>query len=442
MLQEEAELFQAYGEDFAPEYRREHWAQGPITPGTPPGVPASATPSAPTSMVPAAPSHPSSSAPLPASAVPAGALPGSMPSAMTATPTSYHAPSSPVPLPVSASPTQGARPVAATPGATIPVHPSHPSQGSTELPPIEGVTRNGGREQWRGGAWVPAQPGHWHEGQVRVNPDGTRLVYRRGDWVRGDEVSQIVVFSDGSFRVYYRDGRWRPGRRGEPYPAGPIFRDVATLPVGPRFSFFVSGTDAYRVDNVTNQRFFLGQYMPDHRVLVGSILYHPRPDGTLEWVGPPEVGKNPQADANLVALEAVIKVEATQAKKTAAVAAKLEREEAQKLARARRQGQREEIVVVMGRPAPMAPTTGALPQAVGSVPAYVIAASAQPSGPSLEDIAAVTAEAAYEGAQLAVEESQGFDEPPSDVLVEELDVFGGDPTGGGLGYGYHDPRSE
>jgi len=360
---------------------------------------------------------------------------------------------SPLPASVPAS--------AATPGAAVPGHPgggqgAHPGAAHGpwqtepavrgELSPVEGVTRNGGREQWHGGTWVSVagwQPGRWREGEIRVNPDGSRLVFRRGDWVRGDGVAQVVVFSDGSFRVYYLDGRWRPGRRGEPYPHGPVFHDVATLPVGPRFSFFVSGTDAYRVDNVTNERFRLGQYMPDHRVLVGSILYHPRPDGTLEWVGPPEVGKNPQADANLVALEAAIKMEAVQAKKTAAMAAKVEREETIKLAQARRQRRpREEVVVVMGRPAPMMATTGALPQAIGSVPGYVIAANAQPSGPSLEDIAAVTAEAAYEGAQLAVEESQAeaFEAPP--VMVEELDVFSGDPTGGGLGYGYHDPRSD
>jgi len=177
-------------------------------------------------------------------------------------------------------------------------------------PPVEGVTRSEGREEWRGGAWVPTQPGHWREGEFRTASDGSRLIYRRGDWVRGDETSQVVVFSDGSFRTYFLDGRWRDGLAGEAYPEGPIFHDVATLPLGSRFSFFVSGISAYRLDNFTGKLFYLGQYMPDHNVLVGSVLYHPRPDGTLIWVGPAAYGVNPQADVNLVTYQSAPAVSA------------------------------------------------------------------------------------------------------------------------------------
>src|SRR5208283_2781873 len=85
----------------------------------------------------------------------------------------------------------------------------------------------------------------------------------------------------------------------DPYPPGPVVRDAATLPVGRRFSLFVSGTDAYRLDNRTHERSLLGQYLPDGRVLVGANVYNARNDGTLEWVGPPAFGSIPQADANL-----------------------------------------------------------------------------------------------------------------------------------------------
>jgi len=166
------------------------------------------------------------------------------------------------------------------------------------------VTRNGGHEVWRGGGWVANpdwRPGLWREGEFRTASDGTRLIFRRGDWVRADETSQVVVFSDGSFRVYFLDGRFRQGLPGEAYPEGyPVFYDVATLPLGPRFSFFVSGISAYRLDNYTGKLLYLGQYMPEHTVLVGAVLYHPRPDGTLVWIGPLPYGVNPQADANLI----------------------------------------------------------------------------------------------------------------------------------------------
>jgi len=219
--------------------------------------------------------------------------------------------------------------------------------------------------------------------------------------------------------------------------------------VGPRFSFFVSGIHAYRLDNVTGQRFLLGQYMPDHKVLVGAVLYQPRYDGTLEFVGPTEVGQNPQADANMAELEKAIKLEAAEASRIAALTAKIEREEARKL-RVR------EVIVpvavptpVMGRPAPMAATTGSLPQSIDTVPGYRIAASAPSavfednsstyivtpgdSGPSLEDVADVAAEAGYEAAQLAIEESEAVDFEPNPVVFEEFDVFGGT---------YRDPRSD
>ena len=278
----------------------------------------------------------------------------------------------------------------------------------------------------------------------------------------GKTVTQTVVFSDGSFRTYYSDGSYTKGYRGQPYPPGPVTRDVATMPLGPRFSFAVLGTDAFRVDNITNERHPLGQLMPDGRVLVGSILYHPRVDGTLEWVGPPAVGANPQADANLVALQAAVAREAHEAQKTASLAAAVERAETDKLARQHRQYQGRlpgggggggvgQIGSVPGAgwgvaptPAPMMPTTSALPQSIGMRPPYVIAASSQPSGPSLEEIAAVTAEAAYEGAETALAEAEFYSAPqaPAVVLVDAFDVFGEDPTGGGLGFGYHDPRSE
>ena len=293
------------------------------------------------------------------------------------------------------------------------------------------MTRNNGHEVWQGGTWVTNttwEPGRWHEGDFRTGPDGFRLIFRRGDWVRADEISQIVIFSDGSFRVYYLDGHWRQGRAGDSYPAGyPILHDVATLPVGPRFSFFISGIDAYRLDNVTGRRFRLGQYMPDGRVLVGSILYHPRYDGSLEWVGPTNVGQNPQADANLKSLEDTVKKEGKDLKKAAAIAANAE------------QASRRSRRPVLGVPAPVVNVTNlVLPQAIGTVPAYVIAASASPS---LEDIADVATEAGYEGAQLALDEAAAevFTDPTA--LVEEFDIFGDDPTGGGLGFDYRDPRA-
>lgn len=433
MLQDEAELFQAYGAEFSPEYRREHWAQGPrMAPSTVPTMPLPAPVSSSQGAAPAPFHPPSSVVPLPVSATPASV------------PTLSGVGRLPAPSPGGVPSTWQVDPVAHTPGHG-PGHGHWPTEPTIhgQLPPVNGMTRNNGHEVWQGGTWVanPAWQGRWHEGEVRTNPDGSRLIFRRGDWVRSDEVSQVVVFSDGSFRVYYLDGSWRVGRRGEHYPLGyPIFHDVATLPIGPRFSLFVSGIDAYRIDNVTNERFRLGQYMPDNRVLVGSVLYHPRHDGSLEWVGPTNVGQNPQADANLAALEEAVKKEAGQAKKTAALAAKTEREETEKLRRHRRRHE-ESMIPVRGRPAPMVVATPAMPQAIGSMPAYVIAASA-PSSPSLEEIAEVTAEAAYEGAQLAIEESQAeaFAAPP--VIVEELDMFGGDQMDSGLGYGYRDPRSD
>ena len=226
-----------------------------------------------------------------------GATPGETPHGMQ--------PPGETPHGASPSETHGA----AVPPATAPSgHPSYGGQPGQRWqpaqPPVEGVTRNGGREEWRGGSWVPAQPGRWNEGQFRTASDGTRLIYRRGDWVRGDEPSHVVVFSDGTYRVYCLDGRWREGRRGEPYPQGyPIFNDVATQPLGSRFSFFISGVNAYRIDNVTGERFYLGQYLSDGNVLVGWVLYHPRPDGTLVWVGPSAYGVNPQADSNLIAYQ-------------------------------------------------------------------------------------------------------------------------------------------
>jgi hypothetical protein len=185
---------------------------------------------------------------------------------------------------------------------------SQPGGWQPKQPPVEGVTRNEGREEWRGGAWVPTQPGHWQEGEIHTAPDGTQLIYRKGDWVRGDETSQVVVFSDGSFRTYTLDGRWHEGHPGEVYPEGPIFYDVATMPLGTRFSFFVSGVSAYRLDNITGKLVYLGQYMPNHTVLVGSVLYHPRPDGTLLWIGPAAYGVNPQADVNLITYQSVTPV--------------------------------------------------------------------------------------------------------------------------------------
>jgi hypothetical protein len=184
-------------------------------------------------------------------------------------------------------------------------------------PPVEGVTRNGGSEVWQGGAWVPARPGRWRDGEFRDSADGHRLIFRRGDWVRGDEVAQVVIFSDGSFRVYYLDGRWVTGYAGDPYPQGPVFYDVATMPLGSRFSLVVFGVDAYRLDNFTQEYVKLGQLMPDGNVLVGAILYHARPDGTLEWIGPPALGLYAQADANLYALQAAIVQETLQAQKLA-----------------------------------------------------------------------------------------------------------------------------
>jgi hypothetical protein len=406
MMQEDAELFQAYGAEFTPDYRREHWAQGP-----------SPRMSSPTSAV-----------PLPASV-----------SSNSSTPSPFHPPSSTAPLPASVAPS----PIPGGLPTSVPGAPSHGSwqqpNASTQLPPVSGMTRNAGHEVWQGNAWVTNtswDPGH--EGDTRINSDGFKLVFRRGDWVRSDEVSQIVIFSDGSFRVYYLDGRWRRGRSGEQYPAGyPVFHDVATLPVGPRFSFFLSGVDAYRLDNVTGDRVYLGQYMPDGRVLVGSVLYHPRHDGTLEWVGPTSVGQNPQADANLAALAETVKKEAAKSERATAATVKAKRETSK---HHKRHSRKHDDAPVMGRPAPMVVATSALPQAIGTTPAYVIAASASPT-PSLEEIAEIAAEAGYEGAQLAVEESEAeaFAAPP--VLVEEFDVFGGDQTGG-LGFDYQDPRTD
>ena len=134
----------------------------------------------------------------------------------------------------------------------------------------------------------------------------------------------MVVFSDGSFRVYYLDGHWTSGYRGNAYPFGPIFYDVATMPLGSRFSLVVFGTDAYRLDNITQEYVKLGQLMPDGNVLVGSILYRPRVDGTLEWIGPPALGRYAQADANLYALQDAIVREIMNQK----LAAEAEREEA------------------------------------------------------------------------------------------------------------------
>jgi hypothetical protein len=361
-------------------------------------------------------------------------------------------------------------------------------------------TRSGGAEIWNGSAWVPnthgPAPASGGGGSQLVpwqsTREGGKLIWDGASWVPntgrgrgrgGKTVTQTVVFSDGSFRTYYSDGSYSKGYRGQPYPPGPVTRDVATQPLGPRFSLAVLGTDAFRVDNITNERHPLGQLMPDGRVLVGSILYHPRPDGTLEWVGPPAVGANPQADANLAALQAAVTIEA---QKTATLAAAVERAETDKLARQHRQYQSRlpgggggvgQIGSVPGAgwgvapipagggggggvgqigsapgagwgvaptPVPMMPTTTALPQSMGMRPPYVIAASSQPSGPSLEEIAAVTAEAAYQGAETALAEAEFYATPQATevVLVEQFDVFGGDPTGGGLGFGYHDPRSE
>ena len=358
-----------------------------------------------------------------------------------------------------------------------------PAGGGSQL--VAGQsTREGGKLIWDGASWVPntgrgAPAGGSQLVAWQSTREGGRLIWDGANWVpntgrggrdrdrgRGHErggktVTQTVVFSDGSFRTYYSDGTYSKGYRGQPYPPGPVTQDVATMPLGPRFSLAVLGTDAFRVDNITNERHPLGQLMPDGRVLVGSILYHPRVDGTLEWVGPPTMGVNPQADANLVALQAAVAREAHEAQKTAALAAAVERAETDKLARQHRQYQGRlpgggggggigQIGSAPGMgwgvaptPASMMPTTTALPQSIGMRPAYVIAASPQ-SGPSLEEIAAVTAEAAYEGAETALAEAEFYAAPQATevVLVQEFDVFGGDPTGGGLGFGYHDPRSE
>ena len=132
---------------------------------------------------------------------------------------SAHEPSAHEPHDGSPSETHGA---SAVPHTTPVGHPAYGGQPGQKWqpaqPPVEGVTRNGGRQEWRGGSWVTAQPGSWHEGQLRTASDGTQLIFRKGDWVRGDEPSHVVVFSDGSYRVYCLDGRWHEGQHGVPYP--------------------------------------------------------------------------------------------------------------------------------------------------------------------------------------------------------------------------------
>jgi hypothetical protein len=234
-------------------------------------------------------------------------------------------PTLPSPAP---SKTPGKTPVQAPSKAQAPQAPHGPGQPMpTAHSPVEGVTHNGGSEVWQGGRWVPTRPGRWRDGEFRDSSDGHRLIFRRGDWVRGDEVAQVVIFSDGSFRIYYLDGRWVTGYAGDPYPQGPIFYDVATMPLGSRFSLVVFDVDAYRFDNITQEYVKLGQLMTDGNVLVGSILYRPRSDGTLEWIGPPALGRYAQADANLYALQDAIVRETIQAQKLAAMA-EAEREEA------------------------------------------------------------------------------------------------------------------
>ena len=409
MLQEDAELFQAYGADFMPEHRSQGaadilanmglinpWNEGPQTQwnvdpahraGAPGGAFASQMQVPGAGLPPATPQQgpvfhtPSSPVPLPAAVTPQGPqgpskAPGSSPAAMVAvgqmppapsmSPAPqgpvFHPPSSPVPLPAPVMP-QGQGPskapgMAISPAALAAIGPMMPSPAPSKAPaqapskaptptqaapsaphgpwktlpvthpPVEGVTRNGGSEVWQSGAWVPTRPGRWRDGEFRDSSDGHRLIFRRGDWVRGDEVAQVVIFSDGSFRIYYLDGRWGSGYPGDPYPRGPIFYDVATMPLGSRFSLVVFGVDAYRLDSFTQEYVKLGQLMPNGNILVGAILYHPRPDGTLEWVGPPALGLYAQADANLYALQEAIVQETIQAQKLAAMAEETRREEA------------------------------------------------------------------------------------------------------------------
>jgi hypothetical protein len=306
----------------------------PTTPGVPASMPHAVSQTAPSqphavSQTASSQSYPSHGVSSSASSSPhSGISPSTSPSESTSHRTlssepGDHGAQQPGETPHGASPseTHGA---AVVPNSLPVGHPAYGGQSGQRWqpsqPPVEGVTRNGGREEWRGGGWVPAQPGHWHEGQLRTASDGTQLIFRRGDWVRGDEPSHVVVFSDGTFRVYCLDGHWHEGHHGDPYPQGyPVFNDVATQPLGSRFSFFVSGTNAYRIDNVTGERFFLGQYLPDHNVLVGWVVYHPRPDGTLEWVGPPAYGTIPQADANLIAYQPTAPVRSTPAATATAV---------------------------------------------------------------------------------------------------------------------------
>jgi len=295
------------------------------------------------------------------------------------------------------------------------------------------TTRNDGREIWNGQAWVT---------------NTGRQGGRRG--VVGKTVTQTVVFSDGSFRTYYSDGSYTKGYKGQAYPPGPVTQDVSTRPMGSRFSLLVVGTDAFRYDNVTQQRVPLGQYMPDGTVLVGNSIYNARNDGTLEWVGPPAVGKVPQADANLIAMQSAATAAAQQ---TAALAAKAESAETVHLARARAM-----VPAAPGLPIPMLKAgtfPSARPQPVGTTPVYVIAAGGQPQQPSgispadLDAVAQGAAEAM--AAQLAFGYDFSFDAAglpvPSGYMGTDAgggDVYGDggyDPTGGALG-DYHDPRDD